>query len=78
MTAVDRRAKVLADFQEAMNDQEALLRGPEAYIEPLVTGIKAAEQRGDITAEDLREQLEWAGSAQEWAIEELLTRKSTP
>ena len=74
-TAGQSRAQVLADFQEGMNDQEALLRDPEGHAAPLVAGIKTAAAIGVISAEDLREALEWADAAQAWAVEELLTRE---
>lgn len=73
--AAFRRAQVLADFQEALRDREALLRGPEDYVAPLVEQIQRAAQQGVISAEDLREQLEWSDSAIDWAVEELITRE---
>lgn len=74
-TAEDRRAQVLAEFQEGINDQAALLRNPEAHTVALTDQVKAAEAQGLISAEDLREQLEWADAAMSWAIEELLNRE---
>lgn len=74
-TAEDRGAQVLADFQEAINDQDALLRDPEAYVAQQVERVKEAAQQGVIGVEDVRELLEWADAAQAWAVEELLTRE---
>lgn len=66
-SAADRRAKVLADWQEAINDQEALLRDPPNHIKALTDQAYQAHARGDIRAEDLRELLEWADAALSWA-----------
>lgn len=74
-TQEQRRARLLADFQEALHDQDALLRDPDEYTAPLIEQVTAAAGRGDISAEDLREALEWAEAAQAWALEELLTRE---
>ncbi len=73
--AATRRAQVLADFQQALDDREALLRDPEGYIAPLVEQIRQAAAEGVIDVDDLREQLEWSDSALGWAIEELVTRE---
>ncbi len=59
-----RRALVLADFQEGINDEVALLRAPEVHTGGLIEHVKAAELQGVIRAEDLREHLEWADAAQ--------------
>jgi len=74
-SAEERRAMVLADFQEGINDQAALLRNPEAHTSALTDRVKAAEAKDLISAEDLREHLEWADAALAWAIEELLNRE---
>lgn len=58
-----RRAKVLADLQEALDDRQALYEDPEAYLAPLVLSVQAAAEVGDITQEDLREALDWADAA---------------
>lgn len=73
--AEDGRAKVLADWQEAVNDREALLRDPEAHTTALTEQAKQACAQGVITDEDLRELLEWVDSAYAWAVEEQLTRE---
>lgn len=70
----DLRAKALADWQEAIEDKEALLKAPEPFTRRLIEQAKQAEADGVIDADDLRELLEWAGSAYEWAVEELITR----
>ncbi|MDY7563460.1 hypothetical protein [Pseudomonas sp. AB6] len=75
LTPEDRRAKVLADLQEAINDKDALLRNPEAHTGPLTEQVKAAYRQGVIDADDQRGYLEWIDSAQAWAVEELLTRE---
>lgn len=69
------RAKVLADWQEAVNDREALLRDPEAHTTALTEQAKQARAQGVISDEDLRELLEWVDSAYAWAVEEQLTRE---
>lgn len=73
--AEDGRAKVLADWQEAVNDREGLLRDPEARRSALVEQAKQARAQGVIGDEDLRELLEWADAAYSWAVEEQLTRE---
>lgn len=73
--AVDRRAQFLADWQAALNDTQALLREPDVYSAGLIEQAKTAYQQGWTSAEELREQLEWADAAQAWAVEELLTRE---
>lgn len=67
LSPADLRAQVLADWQEAINDQEALLRDPSNYIDTLTDRAYQAHARGDISAEDLRELLEWADAALSWA-----------
>lgn len=59
-SAADRRATVLADWQEAINDQSALLGDPALRVGELTHQSHA---RGVIDAEDLRELLEWADAA---------------
>lgn len=71
----DLRAKVLADWQEAIQDEEALLNDPEVYTAELLERALQAKSQGVINSEDLRELREWADSAQAWAVEELLSRE---
>ncbi|NVL48628.1 hypothetical protein F2S72_01295 [Pseudomonas syringae pv. actinidiae] len=64
--------QVLADFEIAIEDKKALLRDPESHVASLTEQIKLAAENGLITAEDLREHLEWADAALSWALEERL------
>lgn len=75
LSVEERRALVLAEFQEGINDEAALLRDPEVHTGGLINQVNAAQLQGVISAEDLREHLEWADAAQAWAIEELLNRE---
>lgn len=68
------RAKVLADWQQAMENREALLADPEGYTEQLVEKATQARIDGLISDEDLRELKEWADAALCWAVEELMNR----
>jgi len=68
-----RRAKMLADWQAAVDDQAAWLADPEVYWTSLVEQAKEARREGVIDADDLREQLELADAAYSWAAEELIT-----
>lgn len=72
-TPVDRRARTLADLQEAIHDRTALLSDPAARTTALTKQAKEAHAQGAITAEDLCEQLEWIDSAFSWAEEERLS-----
>jgi antibiotic biosynthesis monooxygenase (ABM) superfamily enzyme len=69
----DQRAKALADFQEAINDQDTLLADPPGHVERLTQQARQSEAQGVIDAEDLRELLEWVDSALAWAEEHLLS-----
>lgn len=68
----DRRAKMLADLQEALEDKEALLEAPEVYTQQLIEQAAEAFTAGVINWEDLRELKEWADGAYSWAVEEQL------
>ena len=46
--AQDRRAKMLADWQEALEDKEALLKAPEAYTQQLIEQAAEAFTAGVI------------------------------
>lgn len=58
----DQRAKALADFQEAINDQDTLLADPARHVERLTRQARQSEALGIIDAEELRELLEWIDS----------------
>jgi hypothetical protein len=66
----DRRAKMLADWQEAIEDQQALLKDPGAYTQQLNEQAARAFAAGVISGEDLRELSEWADAAYSWAVEQ--------
>jgi hypothetical protein len=66
-STADLRDQVLANWQEAINDQEALLRDPTNYVKGLTDQAYQAHARGHIGADDLRELLEWADAALSWA-----------
>ncbi|WP_394245293.1 hypothetical protein [Halopseudomonas laoshanensis] len=68
------RAAFLADWQEAIEDKNALLNDSETYTAELIGQANRANDEGLINAEDLREMREWADAAQSWAIEELVDR----
>lgn len=70
LTKPDQRAKALADFQEAINDQDALLADPPGHVERLTQQARQHKAQGVIDAEDLRELLEWIDAAFAWAEEE--------
>ncbi len=70
--AQDRRAKMLADWQEAIEDRQALLKAPEAYTQQLIEQAAEAFAAGVISAEDQRELREWTDAAYSWAVEEQL------
>lgn len=76
-TQADRRAVFLADFQEVINDQEALLKDPESYTGALTDSAMQAKAQGLIDADDLCELLEWADAAREWGVEELHSREAS-
>lgn len=71
---LDQRAKALADFQEAINDQDTLLADPARHVERLTRQARQYGAQGIIDAEDLRELLEWTDSAFAWAEEERVGR----
>lgn len=71
----DGRTVMLAGWQKAVDDREALLRDPEAHTTALTEQAQKAFAQGVITDEDLRELLEWVDSAYAWAVEEQLTRE---
>ncbi|MFJ3685506.1 hypothetical protein [Pseudomonas sp. NPDC090208] len=78
MTALNaeaRRTQILAEWQTAMDDKEALLASPEDRSGNMAAKAKEAFEQGDITDDDLREMLEQADAAYGWALEELLTRE---
>jgi len=70
----ERRAKLLADLQEEINDKDALLKDPESHTRNLSERAKAAHTQSIISSEDLSELLEWIDSGYEWAVEELVDR----
>ncbi|RMP68441.1 hypothetical protein [Pseudomonas syringae group genomosp. 3] len=70
--AQDRRTKMLADWQESIEDKQALLKDPEAYTQQLIEQAADAFTAGVIKREDLRELREWADAAYSWAVEEKL------
>lgn len=51
----DGRAVMLAGWQKAVDDREALLRDPEAHTTALTEQAQQAFAQGVITDEDLRE-----------------------
>jgi hypothetical protein len=63
--------QMLADLQEAINDEAALLANPEARKQLLTELVKTAYQLGVIDTTDQHEYLEWVDSAHGWAVEEL-------
>lgn len=63
---------MLADWQEAIEDKEALLKDPEAYTRRLIEQAAQAFTAGIISREDFRKLREWADAAYSWAIETLL------
>ena len=71
-TAQDSRAKMLADWQKALEDKEALLKAPEAYTQQMIEQAAEAFTARVINWEDLRELKEWADGAYSWAVEEQL------
>lgn len=68
----DRRAKMLADWQESIGDKQALLKDPEAYTQQLIEQAAEAFTAKVINWEDLRELKEWADGAYSGAVEEQL------
>jgi hypothetical protein len=70
------RAEILADFQEALEDVDQIRADPEGFLGPIISGIKSAAEQGHISAEDLREQLEWADAAFASAEEERVIQDS--
>lgn len=71
-SAIDSRSKMLADWQEAIEDKQALLKDPEAYTRRLIEQATQAFTAGTISREDFRELRAWADAAYSWAIEALL------
>jgi phage tail tape-measure protein len=71
----DQETGFIAAWRESVNDREALLRDPEAHTKVLTDQAQQACAQGVISDEDLRELLEWADSAYDWAVEEQLTRE---
>lgn len=71
-SAQDRRAKMLADWQEAIEDKQALLKEQATYTQQLIEQAAQAFAAGTISREDLRELKEWADASYSWAVEELL------
>lgn len=59
----DARAKVLADLQEALHDEDELLRHPEEHIAQVIAQAELAAAQGVIDVGDLREIKEWADAA---------------
>lgn len=49
----DRRARTLADLQEALHDRAALLADPATYTTALTRRAMQAQADGTISAEDL-------------------------
>lgn len=70
--AQDRRAKMLADWQEAIEDKQALLGDPEAYTQQLIEQAAEAFTARVINWEDLLELKAWADGAYSWVVEEAL------
>lgn len=68
--AQDRRAKMLADWQEAIEDKQALLKNSEAYTQQLMEQAVEAFTARAINWEDLRELKGLADGAYSWAIGE--------
>lgn len=71
----DRRSKSLADWHEAIQNKIELLKDPDAYTGSLIEQARRAKEQGIISDDELRELVELAGAAHEWAIEELLVRE---
>lgn len=71
-SAQAQRAKVLADWQEAIENKQALLANPEAYTHQLIEQAAQAFTSKVIRWSDFRELKEWADAAYSWAIEEVL------
>ena len=78
MTAVtddDRRNSLLTAWHAEIQNKTALLKDPEDFTGRLMVKAKEAHTQGVIDSDDLRELLELAYAANEWAVEELLTRE---
>lgn len=73
-TPQDARVNMLADWQRWIDDQPALLSNPDAYTQWLTEQANAAQRKGLIDDDDLREMLELVDAACEWAKEERLIR----
>lgn len=71
----DQRTGFITAWHTSVEDREALLRDPEAYITALIEQAQQACAWGVITDEDLRELLEFVDSTYAWAVEAQLTRE---